>query len=208
MPLAAVHLYRYSCCHGVRTVPRGLPDDDAQAVDWLGQEPPEGRDIIGDMDPGPQGGGQCSNTRTLGGGEKPFKPTRRRGVGVLEVGEDRAPAVVDDDHLQVGLLLTHAPAHGHGVVEEGEISHHGTNRSARGHPQSDAGGDGAVDARQAAVRDRLRGSGAGLGSYGARRRVLSTSGARFTDLGRTWLGGGLGRFGGLRGGLSRLANVS
>ena len=80
------------------------------------------------MDAGPQGCGQRSDIRPLRGGEEPFEPGRWRGAGVLKLGEDRTPAVVDDDHLQVGLLLTHAPVQGHGVVEEGEVTHDGANR--------------------------------------------------------------------------------
>ena len=94
IPLAAVHLYRRSCCHGVRTVPCGLPDDNAHTVDRLSQEPAEGGDIVGDMDPGPQGCCQRGDIRALGSGEEPFEPVRRRGAGLLKLGEFRNPAFV------------------------------------------------------------------------------------------------------------------
>ena len=92
-------------------MPCGLPDDDAHAVDRFSQESPEGLDIIGDMDAGPQGCGQRSDIRPLRGGEEPFEPTRWRGAGVLEAGEDRSSAIVDDDNLKVRLLLTESSTH-------------------------------------------------------------------------------------------------
>lgn len=87
------------------------PDDDAEADDRLVQERLESRDVLGDVDASAQGGGQLGNTRTLGGGEEPFEPIRCCGAGVLEAGEDRSSAVVDDDNLKVRLLLTESSPH-------------------------------------------------------------------------------------------------
>ena len=87
------------------------PDDDAEADDRLGQERLESRDVLGDVDASAQGGGQLGNIRTLWGGEEPFEPTGRCGVGILEAGEDRSSAIVDDDNLKVRLLLTESSTH-------------------------------------------------------------------------------------------------
>ena len=77
----------------------------------LGQERSKSGDVLRDVDTSPQGGGQCGSTRTLRGGEEPFEPIRCCGTGVLEMGEDRASAVVDNDNLKVRLRLTEPPPH-------------------------------------------------------------------------------------------------
>ena len=75
------------------------------------------------------------------------------GVALFEGGEDAAAVVVHHDDAQVGARFGGADDQAVGVVQEGQIANQRVRRARVGEGGSDGGGDGAVDAGQAAVRD-------------------------------------------------------
>ena len=90
----------------------------------------------------------------------PKRVLERLGVLVgplLQHAEDRAAVVVDDHDREVGPLLAGAEDQAGRVVQEGHVAHQGQRAGAARTAQggADRGGDGAVDAGEAAVGDDL-----------------------------------------------------
>src|SRR5690606_38237149 len=107
-------------CAEVGTVERDL--DDAASAGGCGERRLELLRARGGRVTHPVPGAQRGDVDVLRGAEDALEARGPLGCAVLERGEDRAAAVVEEDHLEVDVLLEGAAQQAAGVVEEREVA--------------------------------------------------------------------------------------